>query len=406
MDSTDDINQQLDDMLLDDLVDAEEELNDGAGAGTLTPGQTVYEERREEIVDSELARLAEELGIEESTRTTAKSLFDQFANEEEIYGHALEVLAAACLYTACKVESIPLSPDDFAAVPQTACTRVILLRRVKEISHTLGLDPSAFFDPHGYTDRYCDELGLSEQTTERAHEVIDVADNAGIGGGKSPTGRAAAAIYNAVLDHNLKVTQSDIANVADVSEVTIRNRYREQRELLTEVTDYRPSGDSVDDSSEDDGSTLDDSSEDDGSTLDDSSEDDGSTSHGGESGSPTVSESTETGQKEMSVDSQQEMAQYIGDAVAENIATALRRLDDTPEELEAQTLDACQRINDPQPQRWFGTDEVTLALAIIRFASEELGDPISRATLEGTLDGGNYQIYHVTKTVADKVKQR
>ena len=384
MDSTDDISQQLDDMLLDDLVDAEEELNDGAGAGTLTPGQTVYEERREEIVNSELARLAEELGIEESTRTTAKSLFDQFANKEEIYGHALEVLAAACLYTACKVESIPLSPDDFAAVPQTAYTRVILLRRVKEISHTLGLDPSAFFDPHGYIDRYCDELGLSEQTTERAHEVIDVADNAGIGGGKSPTGRAAAAIYNAVLDHDLKVTQSDIANVADVSEVTIRNRYREQRELLTEVTDYRPSGDSVEDSSEDDGSTSD----------------------GGESGSPTVSESTETGQKEMSVDSQQEMAQYIGDAVAENILTALRRLDDTTEELEAQTLDVCQRINDPQPQRWFGTDEVTLALAIIRFASEELGDPISRATLEETLDGGNYQIYHVTKTVADKVKQR
>ncbi|TKX87925.1 hypothetical protein EXE43_00545 [Halorubrum sp. SS5] len=125
-----------------------------------------------------------------------------------------------------------------------------------------------------------------------------------------------------------------------------------------------------------------------------------------ESESPAVSESTETMQKEVSVDSHQEMAQYIDDAVAENIAIALGRLDDSTEELEAQTWDVCQRIRDPHPERWFGTDEVTLALAIIRFASEELGDPISRATLEGTLDGGNYQIYHVTKTVADKVKQR
>lgn len=395
MNSTDDIDQQLDDMLLDDLVDAEKELSDAAGAGNLTPGQAVYKERREDIVNSELARLAEELGIEESIQATAKALFDQFANKEDIYGHALEVLAAACLYTACKVESVPLSPDDFAAVPQTAFTRKILLRRVKEISSTLGLDPSAFFDPHGYIDRYCDELGLSEQITERAHEVIDVADEAGIGGGKSPTGRAAAAIYNAVLDHGRVATQSDIANVADVTEVTIRNRYQEQRELLTEDTDYRSSDDS------DDGTPNSDET-----TQNDTPESDGSTPHAGESESPGVSESTETMQKEVSVDSHQEMAQYIGDAVAENIAIALGRLDDSTEELEAQTWDVCQRIRDPHPERWFGTDEVTLALAIIRFASEELEEPIPCATLEDTLEGGSYKVYHVTKTVADKVKQR
>ena len=407
MESTDDINQQLDDILLDDLVDANNELSDATGAGNLTPGQAVYNERREDIVNSELARLAEELGIEESTKATAKSLFDQFVNKTEIGGNALEVLAAACLYTACKVESIPLSPDDFAAVPQTAFTRVVLLRRVKKISTTLGLDPSAFFDPHGYVDRYCDELGLNEQITERAHEVMEIADNAGIGGGKSPTGRAAAAIYNAVLDHGREATQSDIGNVADVSAVTIRNRYQEQRELLTEVSDYRPSNDSTqDESSESDDSTHDEPSESDDSTHGEPSENGEATSHKGEPDSPAVSESTGTSQKDTSVDSYQEMAQYIGDAVAENIITALGRLDDTTEELEAQILDVCQRIRDPQPQRWFGTDEVTLALAIIRFASEELGDPISRATLEDTLDGGKYQIYHVTKTVADKVKQR
>jgi len=249
MDSTDDISQQLDDMLLDDLVDANKESN--GGTGTLTPGQFVYEERRSKIVDSELARLSEELGIEESTRMTARSLFDQFANEEEIEGLAIEVLAAACLYTACKVEKIPLSPDDFTAVPQTAFTRVILLRRVKRISHTLGLDPRAFFDPHGYIDRYCDDLGLNEEIKKSAHEVIDIADNAGIGGGKSPTGRAAAAIYNAVLDHGRNATQEDIAKVADVSTVTIRHRYQEQRDLLTEGSNCTSSTHSDDKTSKD-----------------------------------------------------------------------------------------------------------------------------------------------------------
>lgn len=286
MDSTDGINQQLDDMLLDDLVDAEEDLSDAAGTGSLTPGQFVYEEDREEIVRSELARLAEELQIEESTQTTAKSLFDQFASKKELHGYAIELLAAACLYTACKVESIPLSPDVFAAVPETAYTRVILLRRVKQISSTLGLDPSAFFDPHSYIDRYCDELELNENITERAHKVIEVADNAGIGGGKSPTDRAAAAIYNAVLDNNREVTQSDIANVADVTEVTIRNRYQYQREVLTEDTNYR-----LLDSSDEHTSKTDRSSQ------DGPSKDGRTTSYGDASDSTTASESTETMEK-------------------------------------------------------------------------------------------------------------
>lgn len=242
MDSTDELNQQLDDILLDDLVDAQEHLGD-SDTSNLTPGQAVYEERRNKIVEREIARLGEELGVGESTQATAKTLFDQFVDEEDVYGYALEVLAAACLYTASKVESIALSPDDFVAVPETAFTRVVLLRRVKQIATTLGLDPRAFLDPHAYIDRYCDELELSGDITERAHEVIDIADAAGIGGGKSPTGRAAAAIYNAVLDHDREATQSDIASVADASEVTIRNRYKEQRELLSGDTVYNSSDD-------------------------------------------------------------------------------------------------------------------------------------------------------------------
>lgn len=380
MNSTDDIDQQLDDILLDDLVDAEE-LRDTSGAGNLTPGKAVHEERRDGVVNSELSRLAEELEIEESTQATAKSLFDQFAGKVDITGHALEILTAACLYTACKVESVPLSPDDFAAVPQTSFTRVILLRRVKKISNTLGLDPSAFFDPHGYVDRYCDELDLNKQITERAHEVIDIADNAGIGGGKSPTGRAAAAIYNAVLDHGRVATQSDIANVADVTEVTIRNRYQEQRELLAGDTAYR-SSDPLD-----------------GRT----SESGGYTSQTDKSDSPAVSDSPGSIQKELSVDIHQAIAPCIGDTMAENIAIALGQLDETTEELVAQTWDVCRRI-DPLPERWFGGDEVTLALAIIRFASEELEDPISCATLEDTLDGGNYQIYHVSNILKNRIK--
>jgi len=45
--------------------------------------------------------------------------------------------------------------------------------------------------------------------------------------GKSPVGLAAAAIYAASLLCNEKVTQNEVSEVANISEVTIRNRYHE-----------------------------------------------------------------------------------------------------------------------------------------------------------------------------------
>lgn len=374
MDPTDEINKQLDDMLLDDLVDAQEQLGGTNRTGNLTPSQAVYDDRRDKIVETELARIGEELGVGESTLTTAKALFDQFASGGKHQGHALEILAAACLYTACKVESIALSPDDFVAVPETAFTRVVLLRRVKKISSTLGLDPRAFLDPHGYVDRYCDELGLSGDITDRAHEVIDIAEEAGISGGKSPTGLAAAAIYNAVIDHGRVATQSDIGDVADVSEVTIRNRYQEQREVLQ------------DQSSNDQNENT-------------------SDGHGDTHGKNKTSEasSTDSGANDELDQPIQDLGRHISEDLAGNIETALTGLDKTEDGLIAQTQDLCQRIVERQTITGFGTDDVTLALAIIRIASEEVDDPISYPMLMRTLEGGEDKVYRVSKMIRDNI---
>ncbi|MCL7418017.1 MAG: transcription initiation factor IIB 3, partial [Halalkalicoccus sp.] len=60
------------------------------------------------------------------------------------------------------------------------------------------------------------------------NEIIDTTAEKGLLSGKSPTGFAAAAIYAAALLCNEKKTQREVADVAQVTEVTIRNRYQEQ----------------------------------------------------------------------------------------------------------------------------------------------------------------------------------
>jgi len=50
--------------------------------------------------------------------------------------------------------------------------------------------------------------------------------------GRGPTGVAAAAIYIASIMMNERRTQREVAEVAGVTEVTIRNRYKEIVEKL------------------------------------------------------------------------------------------------------------------------------------------------------------------------------
>lgn len=344
--STEEVSQELDDILLDDLVEVQERIP-GTEEPNLTPGQAVYDERRQSIIEAEITRVSDELGLSESTQQMAASLFEQYAEQEDIAGHALEVLAVACLYAACKVESIPLSPDDFANVPETAFTRVILLRRVKSIASTIGLNPRAFFDPTQYVDHYCEDLGLGDEVAERAHEILTIADKAGIGGGKSPTGRAAAAIYNACLELDSKVTQTEIGNTADVSEVTIRNRYQDQRELLT--------------------------------------------------ASSTSSESKSDTEPEPSLDLEvPDFYPYVEEGVAENIVSALKQLEQADEALVEACIEICKISHKSGGLDELEADDVSLALAIIRQASVDLNHPISYPKLKRTLREHDKKIHRVT----------
>jgi len=87
-------------------------------------------------------------------------------------------------------------------------------------------------NPKKYVPRFCSELELSEEVQVKANEIIDTTTEKGLLSGKSPTGYAAAAIYAASLLCNEKKTQREVSDVAQVTEVTIRNRYQEQIEAM------------------------------------------------------------------------------------------------------------------------------------------------------------------------------
>jgi transcription initiation factor TFIIB len=62
--------------------------------------------------------------------------------------------------------------------------------------------------------------------------IINEARRIGIVAGKDPMGLAAAALYVACVLEQEKKTQKEIAEVANVTEVTVRNRYKGLKESL------------------------------------------------------------------------------------------------------------------------------------------------------------------------------
>jgi transcription initiation factor TFIIB len=86
--------------------------------------------------------------------------------------------------------------------------------------------------PQDYIPRFCSELKLSGDVQGKTVDILKQAQDKELTSGRGPTGVAAAAIYIASILSGERRTQREVAEVAGVTEVTIRNRYKELAERL------------------------------------------------------------------------------------------------------------------------------------------------------------------------------
>ena len=186
-------------------------------------------ERNLQFALSEIDRMASALGVPRSVREVASVIYRRALNEDLIRGRSIEGVSTAALYAACRQEGIPRSLDEVADVSRVPQKEIG--RTYRYISQELGLELKPV-DPKQFVPRFASSLELSEEVQSKATEIIDVSAEQGLLSGKSPTGFAAAAIYAASLLCNEKKTQREVADVAQVTEVTIRNRYQEQIEAM------------------------------------------------------------------------------------------------------------------------------------------------------------------------------
>jgi len=172
----------------------------------------------------EIDRMASALGLPDNVRETASVIYRRALDEDLLPGRSIEGVSTAALYAAARQAGTPRSLDEIAGVSRVEKDEIARTYRYVVRELKLEIQPA---DPESYVPRFASDLELSDESERRARELLATAKSQGIHSGKSPVGLAAAAVYAASLLTNEKVTQSEVSEVANISEVTIRNRYHE-----------------------------------------------------------------------------------------------------------------------------------------------------------------------------------
>ena len=191
-------------------------------------------ERNYLIALPELNRVASYLGLPDNIREQAALLYRHCVKENLIRGRPIETVVNAALYSVCRSAGVPRTLDEISKV--SGVPKKEIGRSFRVISHELHLK-IPLPDPSSYVPRYVSALKLSGEAQEKSVLLLKQAMKKGLVSGRSPTGVSAAAVYIASAMVGEHRTQKEVADVAGVTEVTIRNRYRElKRELEIDVS--------------------------------------------------------------------------------------------------------------------------------------------------------------------------
>lgn len=178
---------------------------------------------------TELERVSSRLALPRSVRETTAAVYRKAVKRGLVKGRSIYGVLAASLYTACRQCNVPRTLDEISEA--SGIDRRDIGKIYRFISRKLGinLNPTT---PVNYVPRFGSELGLSSEVQSKAVEILKIAMDLQLTSGRGPSSVCAAAIYIASVLLGEGRTQKEVAETAAVTEVTIRNRYKELVEKL------------------------------------------------------------------------------------------------------------------------------------------------------------------------------
>ena len=168
--------------------------------------------------------LKDRLGLSDSVIEKAAYIYRKAQERGLVRGRTISGVLAAAIYIACREMGISRTLKDIAAHSDVKFKEVAKSYRLLCIELDLKVP---IVDPMKYIARVANKANLSEKTKRQAAEIMNNITQREISTGKNPMGLAASVLYMSSIKTGENITQGNLSDAAGVTEVTLRNRYKD-----------------------------------------------------------------------------------------------------------------------------------------------------------------------------------
>jgi transcription initiation factor TFIIB len=170
-----------------------------------------------------ISNMADRINLTKTITDRAHKLFKTVHDGKNLKGRSNDAIAAASLYIACRQEGVPRTFKEIVAVSTVSKKEIGRCFKLILKAHDTSVDLITTGD---FMSRFCGTLSLSREVQKAATHIAKSSVDLDIVAGRSPISVAAAAIYMASQASDDKKTQREIADIAGVADVTIRQSYK------------------------------------------------------------------------------------------------------------------------------------------------------------------------------------
>jgi len=201
---------------------------------------TSSRERRLYSVLTKINEICSNLALPKIVNEGAALLYRGIEGKSSISkGRSIVCIACACIYFACKQHSILRSIDEIAEAANCKKSKKLIYKYYRMIMLERGInntncnaksnDSNTAILAHidKYISRLANLLKIDTRVEKLAIDIARKVNDGSIVDGKAPNGLAAAYLYMASILLGVRMLQPDISSISKVTEVTVRNRYRE-----------------------------------------------------------------------------------------------------------------------------------------------------------------------------------
>ena len=189
---------------------------------------STYNNRNLRDAFDQLHTSKDKLGLPDSIVEKTAYIYRKAQQRGLVRGRAISAVLDAAMYIACRELGIPKTLKEIAVANNTK--RRTLAKSYRLLITELDIK-IPIIDSTKCIIKISNTANLNEKTKRKAINIMYDLNRKEVPAGKDPMGIAATVLYIACLYTGEKRTQTDIAQAAGVTEVTLRNRYRQIKRL-------------------------------------------------------------------------------------------------------------------------------------------------------------------------------